>query len=210
MSFADDNPVDFDMEMSVNEDLLGEEQEETDQTSSDLAEITNLIKECATQCLNYTESSNRKLSELITAEQNNCSKIVEDKFGLMCALNQPVNINVSTAMKICAMHKEQLQKLNRLFKAEDECAHAYATHCTEAIKATEANALKEGFDDYTEMPHAMLVDRILEMKNQIETIKSKTESLKAKYKKRLAEHQAEFNSLLKETAALEKIELESM
>lgn len=48
------------------------------------------------------------------------------------------------------------------------------------------------------------------MKNQIETIKSKTESLKAKYKKRLAEHQADFNSLLKETATLEKIELESM
>lgn len=168
MSFADDNPADFDMEMSVNEDLLGEEQEETDQTSSDLAEITTLIKECATQCLNYTvnlrysstsvnltvvsqESSNRKLSELITAEQKNCSKIVEDKFGLMCALNQPVNINVSTAVKICSMHKEQLQKLNRLFKAEDECAHAYATHCTEAIKATEANALKEGFDEYTDM-----------------------------------------------------------
>lgn len=49
------------------------------------------------------------------------------------------------------MHKEQLDKFNRLFKAEDECAQAYATHCTEAIKATEANALKEGFDEYTDM-----------------------------------------------------------
>ncbi|TDG41415.1 hypothetical protein AWZ03_012153 [Drosophila navojoa] len=108
------------------------------------------------------------------------------------------------------MHKEQLEKFNRLFKAEDECAHAYATHCTEAIKAAEANALKEGFDEYTDMSHSMLVDRILDMQNQIETIKSKTESLKAKYKMRLAEHQAEFSSLLKETAVLEKIELDLM
>lgn len=46
MSFGDNNKVDFDME-------LLEEQEETDQTSSNIAEIPNLIKECAMQCLNY-------------------------------------------------------------------------------------------------------------------------------------------------------------
>ncbi|XP_023165810.1 uncharacterized protein LOC111595998 [Drosophila hydei] len=210
--YTDDNANDFDMEMAVTnpDQSLEEKQAEATETSNDLTEVTNLIKECATLCLDYTESHNKRESELITSEQNISSKILEEKFKLLCELNCPVSINVSKAMKIDTMQKQHLQKLNSLLQTEDECVLAYDTCCAEAVKATEVNSIKEKYDEYTEMPHAVLMDRIFEMKKQTESLKSASADMKAKYNLRLMENQKEFNSILKDTANLEKYELEAM
>lgn len=168
--YTDDNANDFDMEMAVTnpDQSLEEKQAEATETSNDLTEVTNLIKECATLCLDYTvnmwysnllgniililqESHNKRESELITSEQNISSKILEEKFKLLCELNCPVSINVSKAMKIDTMQKQHLQKLNSLLQTEDECVLAYDTCCAEAVKATEVNSIKEKYDEYTEM-----------------------------------------------------------